>query len=291
MPDVGRILDMLERDDALELDSHDDLSDEPSGPAWPSVEEGEEVLEVDYARLFPAGDPTERGDADFEIYSDGWILSEDDLAEILGEVGRDPNESRPPGWDVWAWYRPIHYFGPNWGIYIRETGLKECARRIGRSLPAGLAGRSNALLAKALIRAAFGALFLHEQYHHKTESAALRMHVIERRAIYPDYHRLVYRATRGTKDQIEEGLANADSWDRLTNKPYSTWTGRTVTSTTKAYLERSFRAARKALPAYANAENLLYKPDFDAEEQLLFAQVQMGIAPTRPNLSEFAIAS
>jgi predicted RNA binding protein YcfA (HicA-like mRNA interferase family) len=189
---------------------------------------------------------------------------------------------------VWAWYQPIHYFGPDWGIYIRETGLMECARRIANCLPPGLVVRSSATLGKAVIRAAFASLFLHEQYHHKTESAALRMHVIERRPIYPDYHRLAYRATAGTKDQIEEGLANADSWYRLTEAAYSKWTGRTVISTTKDYLARSFLVAP---PGYANAADLLYRPDFEAEQQLLFSQVQEGVAPVRSTPSEFSIAS
>ena len=182
-----------------------------------------------------------------------------------------------------------HFFGPAWGIYIRETGLIECARRISRALPPGLATTySRGVLAKAIVRAAFSALYLHEQYHHKTESAALRMHVVERRAIYPDYHRNVYRSTAGTKDQIEEGLANADSWYRITENAYTKWTGKTVTRATREYLERSFLTAP---PGYANAAALLAKPDFEVEQQLLFSQVQEGFAPTRTTPSEFSIAT
>ena len=159
MPDLGRILDMLDRDDALELDAQADRPGDSGDSLWPTIEDGDEVLEVDYARLFPTSRPTDRGYDDFEVYGDEWFLSEDDVGEILGEVGRDPGESTPPGWDVWAWYQPIHYFGPDWGIYIREAGLMECARRIGRSLPPGLAGRASPLLGKAVVRAAFAALF------------------------------------------------------------------------------------------------------------------------------------
>jgi predicted RNA binding protein YcfA (HicA-like mRNA interferase family) len=144
------------------------------------------------------------------------------------------------------------------------------------------------MLAKALVRSAFAVLFLHEQYHHKTESLALRMHVVERRPIYQAYHRLVYRATAGSRDQIEEGLANADSWQRITAQPYAQWMGSTVTRSVRAYLEHSFRVAP---PGYANAASLLSKADFEAEQQVLFAQVQEGLAPTRGTMSEFGIAT
>ena len=161
--------------------------------------------------------------------------------------------------------------------------------RIARALPPGLATTySRGVLAKAIVRAAFSALYLHEQYHHKTESAALRMHVVERRADLPRLPPKVYRATAGTKDQIEEGLANADSWYGLTENAYTKWTGKTVTRATRDYLRRSFR---KAPPGYANAAALLDKPDFEAEQQLLFTQVQEGFAPTRTTPSEFGIAT
>jgi predicted RNA binding protein YcfA (HicA-like mRNA interferase family) len=290
VPDLARILDMLERANALEIEtSPAEPSDDDGESAWPSIEADEAILEVDYGRLFPTRNPVDRGREDFEVYGDNWEISEDDAGTILDGIGGDPAESRAPEWDIWAWYQPIHFFGPTWGIYIRETGLIECARRIGRALPPGLATTySRGVLAKAVVRAAFSALYLHEQYHHKTESAALRMHVVERRAIYPDYHRKVYRTTAGTKDQIEEGLANADAWYRITENAYTKWTGRTVTRATRDYLERSFLTAP---PGYANAAALLGKDDFETEQQLLWSQVQEGLAPTRATPSEFGIAT
>lgn len=289
MPDLGRILDLLERADALELDDSPAEPTDDGESTWPSIEDGETILEVDYGRLFPRSSPLDRGREDFEVYGDEWELGQDDAGTILDEIGEDPSESDAPKWDIWAWYQPIHFFGPTWGIYIRETGLMECARRIARALPAGLATTYLRVpLAKAVVRAAFSALYLHEQYHHKTESAALRMHVVERRAIYPDYHRKIYRTTAGTEDQIEEGLANADSWYRLTEAAYTKWTGETVILATRDYLERSFLTAP---PGYDNAAALLDRADFEAEQQVLFSQVQEGFAPTRTTPSEFGIAT
>jgi predicted RNA binding protein YcfA (HicA-like mRNA interferase family) len=287
MPDVDQILGMLDRDQALELGPAN-LYEGAAG-AWPVIGGDETMLDVDYGRLFPGRRPGDRGQADFELYGDHWDLTDEDAASIADEIGLDPSESRFPEWDVWAWYQPIHFFGPDWGIYIRETGLIECAQRIARSLPAGLRGAYRvSLLAKSLVRAAFSALFLHEQYHHKTESLALRLHVVERRPIYPAYHRLAYTATAGTRDQIEEGLANADSWERIDEDAYVRWTGLTVTRTAREYLARSFQTAP---PGYANAARLLTKPDFDAEQQLLFTRVQEGLAPTRRATSDFGVAT
>ena len=33
--------------------------------------------------------------------------------------------------DIWAWYAPIHFFGDQWGIYIRQEALLILAGRIG----------------------------------------------------------------------------------------------------------------------------------------------------------------
>ena len=54
------------------------------------------------------------------------------------------------------------------------------------------------------------------------------------------------------------------------------------------YLARSFLTGP---PGYANAAALLDRPDFEAEQQSLFSQVQEGFAPTRTTPSEFGIAT
>lgn len=282
MPDLGRILDLLERDEAL------DLMDDQQPDFWPPIEDDDVVLEVDHGRLFPTRRPVDRGQQDFEVFGDEWDLRDDDAESVLGP-SRNSSPGAPPEWDVWAWYQPIHFFGPRWGIFIREVGMLECARRVGSTLPPWLRSTHRpSLLAKALVRAAFSALFLHEQYHHKTESFAIRLHVVERRPVYPTYHRDVYRRTAGTASQIEEGLANADSWFRVAKDPYARWMGRTITRATKDYLDASFSVATGG---YANAVNLLTPFDFEAEQHELFVQVQDGTTPARATPSEFGIAT
>ncbi len=63
--------------------------------------------------------------------------------------------------------------------------------------------------ANTLLRTAFLLYYRHELFHHKTECLGLRLHVVEDKSSYIPYHELVYRATDGTDDQLEEALANA----------------------------------------------------------------------------------
>ncbi len=287
MPDLGRILDLQDRADALDL--VDEQRDPTDSPGWPLVADDDTILEVDHSALFPTGRPTDTGQADFEVFGDSWTISEDVVEEVLRGAGSFPGEAAAPEWDVWAWYQPIHFFGPAWGIYVSEVGLIKCAQRIAHCLPPNVVSTYRRdSLAKAVIRVAFNALFLHEQYHHKTESAGLRLHVIEQRCVYIDYFKNVYWAARGTADQIEEGLANADSWHRLSETAYTRWTGRTVMESCREYLWRSFP---NALPGYANAAHLIDRASFDAEQQMLFARLQEGATPVRKALEDFGIAT
>jgi predicted RNA binding protein YcfA (HicA-like mRNA interferase family) len=283
VPEFGHVLEMLDRDDALEL--HEPLESR----IWPEIEQGEDIVEVDYGRLFPAHPPTDRGQDDFEVFGDDWDLNEDSASDILEPRPAYKGAMGPPQWDVWAWYQPIHFFGPRWGIFIRESALVECARRIAAAYhpPVPASWRGPSLLAKATLRSAFAALFLHEAYHHKVESLALRLHVVEQRPIYPIYHKHVYRVTAGTDDQIEEGLANADSWYRLSGPPYKHWIGKSLVSSTRQYLEDSFDVAP---PGYRNAMRLL-RGDYEVEQQQLFTEVQEGASPKRAFPADFGIAT
>ena len=295
MPDLARVLDLLERAGVLDLDE-ETVTDRPRD--WPKVDEDEQALAIDFSRLFPSRRP-ERDGEDFELYGDQWEPTDDDLRWVLEDDGfavdwpaglAYDGGREPPQWDVWAWYQPIHYFGPDFGIYIKESALLECARRIrgqhGGAVPHGRAGL---LFAKACVRAAFATLYLHEQYHHKTESFALRLHVVQQRPVHPAYFWGVYKRTSGTDGQIEEGLANADSWFRMRTDPYRAWISHSVLHATLMYLEASFAVAP---PGYRNAQRLLNRGAFDDEQHVLFAQVQEGSTkPGRKAFADFGIAT
>ncbi len=51
------------------------------------------------------------------------------------------------------------------------------------------------------------------------ESLGLRLEGMEREDVYALYHPNVYRQARGTRDQLEEALANASSYHRLSIDP------------------------------------------------------------------------
>src|SRR5687768_1103539 len=102
MPDLSVILNMLDRDDVLDLSTQRSRED---GRLWPTTA-GEQVLEVDYSSLFPARSLVDRGSQDFEVYGDQWYIDDEAAAEIVEGVGSAPGESDPPEWDVWAWYQP-----------------------------------------------------------------------------------------------------------------------------------------------------------------------------------------
>lgn len=269
---------MLERDGALAV---------PEESPWPTHDGG--VAPVDWGGLFPGRG---RGGIEHIDDFDEWEPDLDD--DFLGELGERAGshatahrEGRPLDGeitqpDVCAWYQPMHFHGLDWGIFVREDCLLRLALDISTYVPI----RSRTpyelrRLAKAVIRAGFSTLFLHEQYHHKTESYALRLHVVERTPRYVPYFRGVYDPLRTTSsdDLHEEALANADSYLRLSDAPYATWLGRTVVEGTRSYLAARFPHDP---PAYRRAIDLLTTAGFDRLEFILKSQVQEGtIVPFR----------
>ncbi len=282
MPALTHILEILDRDDALEL------VDPPT--VWPSLDSEDEVYELDWTRLFPRR-VTDRGAEEWDLYGDdGWALPDDVLERISGggrgQLDVSADGRTPPGWDRCAWYQPIHFYGPAWGIFVYDQCLIDVAAAL--YLVLGAPPMSDRL-GRTLLRSAFAILFLHEQYHHKTESLAIRLHVIEQTRRYVPYFKNVYMPSAGTDDQIEEGLANADSYHRLADDPYRSWLPGRIREATKEYLSLSFRVAP---PGYRIASTLLDRADFDALENVLEAQVQeASLTPTRTATEDFGVAT
>jgi len=265
---------MLERDGALGT---------PDQSPWPSHDGG--VTLVDWSELFPS-----RGRGGLEALDepDFWEpdFDEEFLAELDERVGtrvhnsghaghRDDQEPIRP--DVCAWYQPIHFHGLDWGIFIKEDCLLRLAIEIALFVPHRPTSRRELIqLAKTVVRAAFSTLFLHEQYHHKTESHALRLHVVERTPRYGTYFRTVYGPLRAaaSDDLHEEALANTDSYLRLSHDPYSQWLGKTVRDATRRYLDFRFPLDP---PGYRRAADILASNSFDDVEFVLKSQVQEGM--------------
>lgn len=159
---------------------------------------------------------------------------------LVRRTARKLRDDRPtPPEPHCAWYCPIHFFGHSWGIYIREQCILDIAANIAEAvnwpsvrLPAG---------AKALhlLRSAFYILFLHEQFHHKVESLGLRLLIATDSDRYRPYKEKVYRTTFLTRDCVEESLANAESFRRLSEPRYTTRVDPAIRAGLRDYLRAS----------------------------------------------------
>jgi len=64
--------------------------------------------------------------------------------------------------DRLAWYQPIHFYGPNWGIYITTKGIVRLAEVIaGRAAAMGVNFSDGGFVGKCLM-AGFFSLYLYE---------------------------------------------------------------------------------------------------------------------------------
>jgi len=137
------------------------------------------------------------------------------ILERLREKEWDPPEPQC------AWYCPIHFFGNGWGIYIRERCILSLATNIASFVDWSAVRSPITLVFRQLLRSAFYAFFLHEQFHHKVESLGFRLLIASKSDRFRPYKRKVYRRSFLTVDCLEESLANAESYRRLSEPRYT----------------------------------------------------------------------
>jgi hypothetical protein len=273
-PTVSRALDFLKRNNAFAFDKS----------PWESLNENETAHEFHWDRFFGA-DPGLELPGEFLAEIEGILESRDDSWAPSG---------RPTGtgtqWDVCAWYQPMHFFGPAWGIYIREacmlrlavditrnTNFSELRRELATAKGTKYAGHHPAI---PLVRAAFLILFLHEHYHHRTECLGFRLHVVTRAPHYVPYFRGIYNSCKGTDDQIEEALANAAMYLRLEEPTYANFLPASIRKAARTMLLAQFPHDP---PGYRMAMSYLKKAAFDAGENLLQGRVrELTLAPAQP---------
>ena len=116
MPSLASILEFLEVQGALAMG-------DPPG-VWPVLSEDDnvEVHELDWSRLFPTR-VVDRGSEDWDLYGDdSWAVPSDVFDRIAGETSATIGGAGQahPGWDRCAWYQPIHFHGPAWGIFLYD---------------------------------------------------------------------------------------------------------------------------------------------------------------------------
>lgn len=130
-----------------------------------------------------------------------------DLERIADAIGSGPPpELEHP--DVFAWYQPIHYFGEAWGIYMREEGIALVAAALGGFVSTD---RPRVVVAAECQRMAQVLLRLHEAFHHKVESAAIRLEIASQAHRYRPYDEGVYAPLLDEKSEhlLEEALGTA----------------------------------------------------------------------------------
>jgi hypothetical protein len=99
------------------------------------------------------------------------------------------------GADALAFYVPFHFYSKDWGIYIRDTGVKYLAFVLKGS--ALIPGDEEYLSTAELI------LRHHEMWHAATEVACTRAELVARRSLYREYFAHVEASIH------EEAVANA----------------------------------------------------------------------------------
>lgn len=165
--------------------------------------------------------------ADYELCRIDWHFTrhdrnEDAWARVETELDRR-DSGEPPSNETAvsrnaAWYLPIHFYGSDCGIYIREASVLLRAADIRARLEPCRRRDPDAI--RGSVRAALTALYLHEVFHHKVESFAIRLEIADRRPRYVPYHHRVYQPLKGSNGQLEEGLACAEMIRRLVEGAY-----------------------------------------------------------------------
>ncbi len=189
------------------------------------------------------------------------------LSPILDELERVITSNEGPNRRIYhsedrdeypcAWYQPIHYFGRNWGIFIRQECLEHAILDIATYIDWKAIYPKKLKLYqcfKVLRQCAFYELYFHEQFHHKVESFGLRLLVSNGRDNYRYYKSKVYRPTFGTDDCLEEGLANAEIFQRINESRYKQRLQPNIISGFKNYLGDTIRGAP---PGYRTGVNYL----------------------------------
>ena len=175
-----------------------------------------------------------------------------------------------------AWYSPIHYFGHGWGIYIRESCIFHVALDIAAHVNWAAVMASSlppAEIMRQLLRSAFYVFFLHEQFHHKVESLGFRLLVTTGTDRYRPYKTKVYRPSFLRATCLEETLANAESYRRLTEERYKDRHAPEMLEAVQAYLAWSIP---KQPPGYAQGMNYVAATPYRRGLYTLQSQVLDG---------------
>ena len=258
-----------------------DLVDLESDGPWPGDPDDSDAYEPDWSQIHPAGLET---DAPLGHSIEPSSISDEARKRAGGGFLIPP----PDVLDALAWYTPIHRFGLGSAIYIRESAVFTVAAAIINRLPES--ERYEPVNVDGACRAGMSILYLHEAFHHKIESLAIRFEIVERTRRYLPYSSDVYipLIKQKSDDVLEEALACAEMYRRFKNeKLYRRGVPKLVRDATIAMLPDWFRTLP---PSYREAGRYLYDRTFDHAQRTLMSQVHEAAAAPKRQASEWNLA-
>jgi hypothetical protein len=199
----AEVVNTLDRLDLLEL-----AGESP----WGEEGDADEAFPIDWAAVErPFDEEGMNSDSPMGADRDAWRTVEASLRSRVRPGGGPPPPVDP---DALAWYQPIHYFGHAWGIYVRESATLDLAAYFLESMHPDRRWDRDVVFGS--VRLGLAILYLHEAFHHRVESFAIHLEIVEEAKRYVPYHDFVYKPlARGRSDDLlEESLATAESFRR-----------------------------------------------------------------------------
>lgn len=281
---TSNVLDVLEAHDIRPVEDNPDDTD---FPGVGELEDGETVYSTSIAEVGREDEPaSETGVLDAEDPRlREWLDEIERIKRAIGEPRRSPRGEPPE--PTCAWYCPIHFFGHGWGIYIRERCILSVAIDIATFVHWPSVRAPTWAAARHLLRSAFYAFFLHEQFHHKVESLGFRLLISTGTDRYRPYHRNVYRRTYLTSDCLEESLANSESYRRLGETRYVQRMDPAILDGLRNYLKASIPLQP---PGYREGVKYISEPSYRDGLYRLQSQVLDGVIPSTTRASHWSIA-
>jgi predicted RNA binding protein YcfA (HicA-like mRNA interferase family) len=253
--------------------------------SWPQLSDEDDTYPIDWREI----EGRSHGYQEDSTYVDPGLNRWGRVRDELQLIERQPGERDrpPPLFDVDAWYQPIHYFGRHWGIFIRESAVLILTSVILERIEESRRYDLDVML--GALRQALAVYFLHEMFHHKVESFAIRLEIVERIPRYLPYRKAVYEPLRALMSDglLEEALATAESYLRLDELAYRRAIPTDVLARTRSFLVSWIPSMP---PGYRSAAEYLYDGLFDDGLNLLSSQLHEATMKPARNSEDWRLA-
>ena len=293
MVSINQILNILKENEIYP----DNISNDPDIPAHnlPAIGEvgsNERAIPISIEDFFDDDYSLPNPLADNPVFRE-WVDKIKTITESKNSQNTERVIKKLPGkkltTQICAWYCPIHYFGKDWGIYIKQSCVLNTALDLATHIDTRTLTLSSTELCTQLYKASFFILYLHEHFHHKVESFGFRLLISSCKDKYRKYKHNVYRHTYGTSECLEESMANADIYNRLDEKKYSNSLKPEIRQGVRKYLKEELFLMQP--PGYREAVHYLNKEDYQEGLFSLKSQILEGVAKPKMSSNNWLIAN